>query len=79
MDVYNMNPSAIYAGLKAEITAEVNKLMPKAGGSFTGVTKAMASPTDANPQLRNIVVVDAGTDLASLTVPVGTIILEKKL
>lgn len=36
MEVYNMNPSAIYAGLKAEITAEVNKLMPKAGGTFTG-------------------------------------------
>ena len=36
MEVYNMNPSAIYAGLKAEITAEVNKLMPKSGGTFTG-------------------------------------------
>lgn len=51
--------------------------MPKSGGAFTGAVTA-ASTTDTAAQIRNIVVVDAGTDLASLSVPAGTIIMEKK-
>ena len=78
MEVYNMNPSAIYTGLKAEITAEVNKLMPKAGGTFTGNAIAATTTDEATAMLRNIVVVEAGTDLATLSVPAGTIIMQKK-
>ena len=63
-EVYNMNPSAIYAGLKAEIAAEVNQLMPKAGGSFTGNVVAAYTAT-AGDVLRNVAVRDASNNLVS--------------
>ena len=61
----------------ANIQATANAAMPKSGGAFTGSVTA-ASTTDAAAQIRNIVVIEPGTDLASLSVPAGTIIMEKK-
>ena len=51
--------------------------MPLAGGTFAGAAVGMTAP-GGSPQLRNVVVVDAGTDIASLTVPAGTIIMVRK-
>ena len=78
MEVYNMNPSAIYAGLKAEITTEVNKLMPKTGGTFTGNAIAATTTDETTAMLRNIVVVEADTDLTTLSIPAGTIVMVTK-
>ena len=78
MKVYNMNPSSIYTGLKDEIDVEVGKLMPKSGGTFTDVVQGMTAPVDASPQLRNVVIVDAGTNIDELSVPAGTIVMVRK-
>lgn len=51
--------------------------MQKNGGAFTGAVTA-AAISDGSSVLRNIVVVEKGTDLATLSIPAGTIILEKK-
>lgn len=48
------------------------------GGELTGSLVGMTSPDNAIPQVRNIIVVDAGTDLSTLDVPVGTIVMERK-
>ncbi|MBQ9959983.1 MAG: hypothetical protein IJP01_06465 [Oscillospiraceae bacterium] len=61
-----------------EAGAKLAAAMLKNGGSFTGVAKAMANPTDAEPQLRNVVVVDAGTDISTLSVTAGTIVMVRK-
>ena len=68
--------SALASATAAESIA--NAAMPKSGGTFTGSAKAMASPTDAEPQLRNVVVVDAGTDISTLSVTAGTIVMVRK-
>lgn len=59
----------------AQATADA--AMPKSGGTFTGDAVA-ASKMDNGAAIRNIVVVEAGTDLSTLSVPVGTIVMEKK-
>lgn len=64
--------------LEAEAAARSIDAMPKSGGTFTGAAMAAANAEDGAAVLRNIVVVEAGTDLATLSVPAGTIILEKK-
>lgn len=51
--------------------------MPKSGGAFTGNITA-ATSTSAEAMVRNIVVVEKGTDLSTLSVPAGTIIMVKK-
>ena len=61
-----------------EAGAKLAAALLKNGGSFTGVAKAMANPTDAEPQLRNVVVVDAGTDISTLSVTAGTIVMVRK-
>ena len=48
------------------------------GGELTGSLVGMTSPDNATPQVRNIIVVDAGTDLSTLDVPIGTIVMERK-
>ena len=67
-------PSAFATAKQGELA---DAAMPKAGGTFTGAAVGMTSP-DAAAQFRNVVVVDAGTDLASLSVPAGTIIMMRK-
>ena len=62
------------AGALAEAGAKLAAAMLKSGGSFTGAVQGMTAPVDANPQLRNMVVVPAGTDPDTLAVPAGTII-----
>lgn len=52
--------------------------IPKSGGELTGPLVAMPAPNNSVPQIHNIVVVEAGTDVSTLDVPVGTIILVKK-
>lgn len=52
--------------------------MPKGGGTFTGNVIAATTTDGATAMLRNIVVVEADTDLATLSVPAGTIIMQKK-
>ena len=68
--------SALAAAKTAEAIA--NAAMPKSGGSFTGVVTATENTDDATPQLRNIIVVDAGTDISALSVAAGTIVLVRK-
>ena len=68
--------SALAAAKTAETIA--NAAMPKIGGSFTGAVTAAESTDDVTPQLRNIVVVDAGTDIAALSVTAGTIVMVRK-
>ena len=48
------------------------------GGELTGSLVGMTSPDNAIPQVRNIIVVNAGTNLSTLNVPIGTIIMERK-
>jgi len=60
----------------AQTTA--NNAMPKAGGAFTGNATAAASTDESAAKIHNIIVVEAGTDPASLSVPAGTIIMVKK-
>ena len=57
-----------------EAGAKLATAMLKNGGTFTGAVQGMTAPVDANPQLRNMVVVAAGTDPDTLAVPAGTII-----
>ena len=78
MKVYNMNPNSIYTGLKDEITGEVDKLMPKAGGTFTGNAMAATTTDETIAMLRNIVVVEANTDFTTLSIPAGTIVMVRK-
>ena len=52
--------------------------MPKAGGVFLGTTSAVINPDNSVEQLRNFVVVEAGTDLSTLSVSTGTIVMVKK-
>ena len=78
MKVYNMNPNSIYTGLKDETTEEVDKLMPKAGGTFTGNAIAATTTDETTAMLRNIVVVEANTDLTTLSIPAGTIVMVRK-
>lgn len=61
-----------------DIDAIAKTAMPKTGGTFTGNAMAAASTNEATAMLRNIVVVEAGTDLSTLSVPAGTIIMVKK-
>jgi len=61
---------------RAKETADA--AMPKAGGTFTDNAVAAATTDEATAMLRNIVVVEADTDLATLSVPAGTIIMQKK-
>ena len=68
--------SALATATAAESIA--NAAMPKSGGSFTGAVTAAESTDDVTPQLRNIVVVDAGTDISALSVAAGTIIIVRK-
>ena len=68
--------SALSAATAAESIA--NAAMPKSGGSFTGAVTAAENADDVTPQLRNIVVVDAGTDIAALNVAAGTIVMVRK-
>ena len=71
--------------LRSNIYAEVDKAcnmaataMPKSGGTFTGNAFAAASTNESTAMMRNIVVVEAGTDLSTLSVPAGTIVMVKK-
>ncbi len=51
--------------------------MPKSGGAFTG--DVMAAPTTGTAAVvRNIVVVPAGTDVGSLSLSAGTIVMVRK-
>ena len=52
--------------------------MSKSGGAFTGSAVGMTNPDDSVEQLRNIVVVPADTDLNTLNVSAGTIVMMKK-
>lgn len=54
------------------------KIMTARGGTFTGTAVAAASTNESSAKIHNIIVVDAGTDLASLSVPAGTIVMVKK-
>ena len=78
MKVYNMNPSSIYTSLKDEITGEVDKLMPKAGGTFTGDAMAATTTDETTAMIRNIVIVEANTDFTTLSIPAGTIVMVRK-
>lgn len=57
--------------------AIIESLMPKTGGMFVGDVVAAASENTA-PQLRNIAIFEKGTDLSTISVPAGTIIMVKK-
>lgn len=59
----------------AQTTA--NNAMPKDGGTFTNVVKAVTT-TSTEAIIRNIVVVAKGTNVSTLSVPAGTIIMVKK-
>lgn len=48
------------------------------GGEFTGPLVSMTSPDNTAPQVRNIIIVDAGTNLSTLNIPIGTIVMERK-
>ena len=71
-----------FAANKIKQTADAAKAtadaaMPQAGGDFGGIVKGAASTSTAG-MFRNIRVVAAGTDLATLSVPAGTIVMVKK-
>ena len=57
--------SDISSALSTATAAESisNAAMPKSGGIFTGAVTAAESSNSAAAQLRNIIVVDAGTDV----------------
>ncbi len=79
---FDEKPLAIeFGGTDAKTAAEaLNKLgaMPKSGGTFTGNAVAATTTDEATVMLRNIVIVEAGTDLTMISVPAGTIIMQKK-
>ena len=60
----------------AQTTADA--AMPKSGGTFTGGVSAAMVTNDGEALLRNIVVIDANTDLPTLSVPAGTIVMVRK-
>lgn len=64
-------------GLTSVTPIATAAFMPVSGGTFTGDVVA-ASKADNGLAIRNVVVVAAGTDLSTLNVPAGTIILERK-
>jgi hypothetical protein len=62
---------------KTELEAVANASMPKSGGTFTGdVSAAPAAGTAA--VVRNIMVVPAGTNVGSLSLSAGTIVMVRK-
>jgi len=52
--------------------------MPIRGGTFTDAVSAAPTADESTPMIRNIVVVEHGTDLNTLSVPAGTIVMVKK-
>jgi hypothetical protein len=74
MEVYNINFNDVIHSLFNKI----GDAMPKAGGTFTGNAIATTTTDEATAMLRNVVVVEADTDLATLSVPAGTIIMIRK-
>lgn len=62
--------SSIETALGGAVTAN--------GGELMGTLVGMTSPDSTIPQVRNIIVVDAGTNLSTLNVPIGTIVMERK-
>ena len=66
--------SSAHATATAAVTI-ANAAMPKSSGGFTGAVTAAESSDCTLAQLRNIIVADAGTDVATLAVPAGTIVM----
>jgi hypothetical protein len=62
---------------KTELDAVANAAMSKAGGAFTGDVTA-APNTGTAAVVRNIVVVPAGTNVGSLSLSAGTIVMVRK-
>ena len=65
--------SALTTATAAETVCQCS--MPKSGGDFTGAVTAAESSDCTLAQLRNIIVVDAGTDITTLAVRAGTIVM----
>ena len=76
----DLTPDTIGAAKKEAVEAAAetaNAAMPKAGGTFSGSVVAAASEL-SDVLVRNIVVLEKDTDLSTVSVPAGTIIMVKK-
>ena len=69
--------SAVVTASGESVQAALNR-MDQSDGELTSPLVAMSAPDNSTPQIRNIVVVEAETDVSTLGVPAGTIILVKK-
>lgn len=75
-----LTPATIGAATKGAVeaaAATANAAMPKTGGTFSGSVVAAASEL-SDVLVRNIVVLEKDTDLSTVSVPAGTIIMVKK-
>lgn len=75
-DIFAKIDSVATAAANAQTAA--NAAVPRSGGTFTGNVTAAASADESAAKIHNIIVVAAGTDPASLSVPAGTIVMVKK-